>query len=289
MRRKNQIYFSGYDADVYKIVKKYKGLSLDRCIDNGHFAYLYFYEDSEEYVRLKKDLAKRNLDVSEQYKMEYTDEELKKIPYHQMVLHNPWEKKSYYAYSCGSEYEGGCDCCKYGKVLKGDLYAPSRIALIYDICQLKPEVIVKDSLIQEFERENITGFQYGAVRDFRSKDVVPELHVLKFDHTLPPMSDEMWVDREVCSLCKSEYVSLNCYPIYSLKDFEGAKDFNMTAEHHSRELGSNMPVYMQDGKYSMNYSYPFIIVSTKVKELVMKHCKKESYLFHPVTFTDLQL
>lgn len=284
MRKFVQIYIQTKDAvpliksdDIAAIVKKYKKLSVRPCRDNGFNAYFYFYDDTEEYRAIRSEAESRNLMVDESYSLEYTDEEKEQLLYFQLDVESKCREEGFFPYDYGVVYQGGCDCCKNGQKLIGNFYVPARMLAKYDICSMEPEIIISRSLGEIFENEQITGCDYDEVFDVKTKKISKGFRRLVIKNTVSSMHKDTLKQIRTCRICQKEWIVLKGNIIYEEKTLENFKDVNIAVEHFSR-------VAPYEDNYSFNFSRPYIIVSQKVRKILLGNCKKESFLLRPIVF-----
>lgn len=260
--------------DLNKIIEKYAALSVQPYLHSLNYAYFYFYEDTEEYNQFRTDAEKLNMVMGEQCKYILSDDELDKVDFFQIELEQVI-KSGFFSLLRGNKYEGGCDWCKGGMVLKGKCRVPVRGIDKYDIFPLEPEIIVTKTLKTLFESEEITGIEFDSVVDSRNGKDVDNLFRLKIWNQLPEMHKDTLKVIGTCSVCNKVYTNLQGNIIFSIADLDGALDFNVTLEHFFREND-----LCKTGE--LNYEWPYIVVSKKVKRLMEQHCRGKNFYFIPV-------
>lgn len=245
------------------IIDKYAPKSVIRYGERPNCAFFYFYEDMPEYENLKEDATKLGLKIDEEYNYEYTDSELKEIPYFMLDTDSNLKAKSY-----DNVYANGCSYCGQGAVLTGICKVPSRSIKKFNICYLKPEIIINSSIYNALKEENISGYVCEEVCNQRSQKKLENFYRLIITNQLPPMNETTPVRKKICKKCHSTSIEVTGNIRYDSSALKDAKDFNISSEHYS---------YMKDFYLETNYSRPYVIVSQRVREILLKYAREEEY------------
>lgn len=263
--------------DIAAIVKKYKKLSVIPCKNNGFNAYFYFYEDMEAYRDIRAEAEKRNLIVNESYYLKYSDEEKEQLLYFQLELENKCREEGIYTSDCGAVYQGGCNCCKYGQKLIGNFYIPTRMLAKYDISSVEPEIIISESLYEIFEKNQVTGCNYEEVFDTKTRKMSKEFRRIIIKNTVPSLHRDTLKRIRQCEVCQKEWIVFGGNMIYEENAMGAFEDINIAVEHFSR-------VVPYGGNYKYNFSRPYVIISQKVRKLLLENCKKVNFDLKPIVF-----
>ena len=183
-----------------------------------------------------------------------------------MRLPDPLELEGTNASDYGTQYVGGCPTCGLGGKPIGDVLVDRKLVKKYKVGNVRPDIYVSEEFKEIIEESNLTGVNFvGQMQDYKDREM-PKYHVVRINHTLPPMSDSAWLnhtDGASYKECGHNVVYLQSDVQYEKEKLDGAKDFNLSSE------------------YIDNFRLREIIVSAKVRKIFKEH--KVFSFFFPVT------
>jgi hypothetical protein len=216
------------------------------------------YQDLDEYNQLMSIINENSIDYTFTEGREYTKKELSDAEYLDIGIVYPWEHDLNEAEDYGTKYsyENKCSTCGQGKTQISELIINTKKVKKLDMARINPEIIISDRLHELILRNNITGCELGAVRDYKGRDD-EILYQLKCTNTLPSMDSQTKLeikDSRFCFDCRRNGLFQESELIYKASDLASARDFNLSEEY----IGL------------ANYCMQRVIVSKKFFDLYMK-------------------
>ncbi len=214
---------------------------------------------SSDYEYVINACAENNLSYSiTSQRVHYSNAELKKVAYFNMVIPYPLELEGTDAEDYGTIYTGGCPVCGLGKKPIGDVLVDRRFLRKCKMGVLFPDIYVSANIKDLILANGFTGVSFeNQVKDYKNRDI-PKAFVMNIQNVLPPMRKSTWLEPDKYidkryEKCGHQVVYLRSDIQYEKEHLKDAKDFNLTCEHVN------------------NYRLQEIIVSAKVKELFQSH------------------
>ena len=261
-RRANISVFSKSTEELHRIFEKIKDDLFEGKIYSDNFT-VRIYEDTEGYKTLLDEIEKSGLRYTFAEAREYTKQELESAEFYYTWFIYPWQHDPKHAEDFGTKFDNiiGCNACGRGKEQVSSLFIDMKKIIKYKIGTVVPEIFVSDDIRNAFEANNITGINFGEVKDYKNREM-PKYYQLFVNNILSPMSDRIRVEMEEaskCKICGNGGIYLRSEMIYKKEDLADAKDFNLTKE------------------YLWGYGIRQVVISSKVRNLFREHKCRVGY------------
>lgn len=245
---------SHFTKDALK-VEEYKKIDI--------FGIFISYIEGDLEIEMAKQYAKKNkIGTLQYYLLEFTDEELKQVPYFKLEVNKTGIYDMWSSSSAEYIYKG-CDYCGAGAVQTMPLKLPIKLLNAlgsYDIFAVPPELVVSNRIKQEMEKNCVTGCEFWNTIDRKSGKRTEDFFEVKINTQLPLSQTPGPKRIEKCPKCGKEGIVFTRRLQYKLSDFSERKDFYISQESRFMEKES-----WRDGYRKHN-----IIISKKVCDILQK-------------------
>lgn len=219
--------------------------------------------NSEAYDTVRHALEEAHAEYTTREWVEYTKKEIENAPYYELRLPYPFQSQDkFWAEDFGVEYSYSCNHCRKTSAIieqtspmKLDLKKPAK----WQMFIVPPEFVVREDVKQIIEQEGLAGVQFSKVIDYKNRDIESHYYQMHIDHVLPPMN-EYTIKTDggylPCKVCGRTATHIMNPMSYTWKDFEGAKDFNLSQEH------------------LFNFATQVLIVSKRVRDILKSSVRR---------------
>ncbi|HRI69689.1 MAG TPA: hypothetical protein PK156_35915 [Polyangium sp.] len=248
------------------------------------FVHVELEEGDERIAKLHALLAPHDVKVDISRRIEYSEEDYQNAVL--LKMSSGSENLQCRALELGTKYDTthACPRCGTGtkqvwfeRVKRKEL---KRLQKHRAIMTLDSHIIVDPVMRQMLVDGGITGISFADVfmRDEVGDWNPIDYHQVLIESTLPAMRGELTADEEteICPVCRRGGFSYYSNKRYHKDDLTDIKDFNFTWEWFGR--------FRFDGNVrTSDLSFPRILVTPKVRDILCKAGEKETFRWKPVT------